>query len=206
MMLPAICDRCHAFFPSGYDVQGGTFHLANNVAGPCPHCGAMGHVPDGTFKIIGNTIELLSGPARTRSELQHFARILRDARERGADLEEVRREVRKQVPELASLADLLPRTPGDLYAFLTLIVTIIALVLSQMDKGSKETIEIHQVVNQIVHVQGPAPSKPQPSAPPRRAQSKPQPSATPKPAKPGRNSPCPCGSGKKHKRCCLLTR
>ena len=23
-------------------------------------------------------------------------------------------------------------------------------------------------------------------------------------AKPGRNDPCPCGSGKKYKRCCLL--
>lgn len=25
----------------------------------------------------------------------------------------------------------------------------------------------------------------------------------PQPKRPGRNEPCPCGSGKKHKRCCL---
>jgi uncharacterized protein len=37
------------------------------------------------------------------------------------------------------------------------------------------------------------------------AQSDTQP-ATPKPAaQPGRNQPCPCGSGRKFKRCCMST-
>jgi uncharacterized protein YecA (UPF0149 family) len=30
----------------------------------------------------------------------------------------------------------------------------------------------------------------------------PQPAPAPAPLKVGRNDPCPCGSGKKHKKCC----
>lgn len=40
----------------------------------------MGHVPDGVYNFIGNTIELLNGPLRVVAELQRLADILKNAK------------------------------------------------------------------------------------------------------------------------------
>lgn len=99
MMVPAVCDACHAFFPSGFNIAGGA-SFAGCASGPCPRCGGMGHIPDGTYEFIDNSIRLLSGPERSRQELTMLADILRTARERGATLQELRAEVREKAPEL----------------------------------------------------------------------------------------------------------
>jgi hypothetical protein len=40
----------------------------------------MGHIPDGIFELVGNTIRILSAPQRTINELSRLADILREAR------------------------------------------------------------------------------------------------------------------------------
>lgn len=49
----------------------------------------------------------------------------------------------------------------------------------------------------------PRPSRPVPM-PSRPARSAPNPTTISSPERIGRNAPCPCGSGKKHKKCCML--
>jgi hypothetical protein len=187
MMVPAVCDSCGAFFPSGYDLHGTEIKLAGNRAGPCPRCGGMGHIPDGTYNFIGDTIELLSGPARSRSELQRLTEILQSARARKASIEEVQGEIRSNLPELSSLADILPTTRSELYAFISIILSILTLILSQLDRGTSQKIEVNQVINQITSV-----------APPPRNLQVPGHATVPKV---GRNELCSCGSGKKFKKC-----
>ena len=74
----------------------------------------MGHTPDGAFKFVESTIQILSAPRRSVDELNKRAKIIRDAREQKAASEAVVDKTRKELPELAGLADLLPQTRGEL--------------------------------------------------------------------------------------------
>jgi hypothetical protein len=187
--VPAVCDRCGAFFPSPIEADNSTNITFSNVAvGPCPRCGGTGHVPDGTYNFVGRTIEFLSGPGRSRTDLERLASILRTARDRGATVEDIKGEVRREVPELSSIADLLPKTRSELYAFIAILLTVLTLLLGEIKKGNEPHIEVHQVFNQITQVVG---------SPPRQVQHPPEPARS----KTGRNERCPCGSGKKYKKC-----
>lgn len=189
---PAVCDRCGTMFSSGIVIdEAKNVTLAGNRAGPCPSCGATGHVPDGVFNFINNTIELLSGPQRTIAELQRLAQVLRAQQRRGASAEEIQSTIRHEAPELASLADTLPGNRSELYAFLALFLTIIGLVSTCWERSEDPKIEINQVINATV----------QQSASKRSVSDAPPASAAPGESKPGRTDPCPCGSGKKFKRC-----
>lgn len=60
----AFCDTYGTVFSSGIFVENPTnMSFAGNRLGPCPHCGGMGHVPDGVFNFIGNTIKSCLRPS-----------------------------------------------------------------------------------------------------------------------------------------------
>ena len=189
--VPAFCDTCGTAFNSGIFVENSSnITFRGNRAGPCPSCGGMGHVPDGVFNFIGNTIEILSATQRTVSELMGLARILREARARAETKEQVTARIEKELPAFSLLARLLPENKSELYGFLGVILAAIALYTQSPEKSpSQTTININQVVQQII-IEPPKPGQ-------REATPSPRPSA-----KPGRNEPCPCGSGKKYKKCC----
>lgn len=190
MDVPAFCDSCGTAFNSGIAVDNSrNISFVGNIVGPCPRCGGVGHVPDGVFNFVGNTIEILSAPQRTFDELSRLARIIEEAREEQAPPDAVVQKIRQQLPALAGLADLLPRTPADLYAFLTLIIA----VLSLMTQGGRNerpptNITVNQSISQV-YVQ----SDSKTAVPHQSAKSL---------KKIGRNASCPCGSGKKYKQCC----
>lgn len=153
----------------------------------------MGHVPDGVFNFVANNIEILSAPQRTVDELSRLAKILHEAREKKQSPEQVAEAIREEVPELAHLADLLPKTRAELYALLALIVAVITLLTQggQMG-GNTAEITINQTINEVFFETDKA-TKPKETAEPQVKK------ATPKV---GRNDPCPCGTGKKYKKCC----
>ena len=188
-------------FPSAVEVSDSTnISFYGCGSGPCPGYGGDGHIPDGVYNFIGNTIELLSGPSRTVSELERLASILMQARQEGASLAQVGKKIQDEVPELSSLKNILPKSRSELYAFIAIIIAIVSLVLGQLKRSEPPKVEINQVVNVIYQHQ-------ESSAPRRsddKATSKIQPKVHQKPKKNvGRNDPCPCGSGKKYKKCCL---
>jgi hypothetical protein len=188
--VPAFCDTCGTVFNSGVFVENSReVSFAGNRSGPCPKCGGMGHVPDGVFNFIGNTIEILSAPERTRAELMRLAEILRQAKERSETKEQVAERIEKEVPGLAKLADLLPSNRGELYGFLGVVLAA-AQLLSQGEKTPQApvTVNVTQVIEQVIV---PTPTSRSPTVKP-QVQTK----------KPSRNQPCTCGSGKKYKRCC----
>ena len=114
MKVPAICDNCGAFFPSGFDMTNcKNITFAGCKSGPCPKCGEEGHVPDGIYNFIGSTIELLSGPKRTVSELEHLATILIKIRNQGASLQQTTQKISEEIPELYSLTQVLPKTRSE---------------------------------------------------------------------------------------------
>lgn len=194
MDVPAFCNTCGAVFRSGIAVENSRgIVFAGNQAGPCPLCGGMGHIPDGVFNFVENTIEILSAPQRTVDELSRLARILHEAREKKQSPETIAQSIRKELPGLSGLVDLFPKSRAELYAFLALIVAVITLISESSGGSGKATnITVNQTINQVL-VQTEKESSAQEKA--RQPTKKAAPNV-------GRNELCPCGSGKKYKKCC----
>jgi len=183
--VPAFCDTCGTVFNSGFFVENATnITFKGNRSGPCPNCGGMGHIPDGVFNFIGNTIEILSAPERTVAELTRFAEILREAKEKSETREQVVSRIEKEIPSLSGLINLLPENKSELYGFLAVVLAAVQLFTQTPSPQNTTTINVTQVIQQVI-------SKP--------AGAK---SAPVKSKKVGRNDLCPCGSGIKYKRCC----
>lgn len=183
--VPAFCDTCGTVFNSGFFVENSmNISFSGNRSGPCPRCGGMGHVPDGVFNFIGNTIEILSAPERTVAELTHLSRILDEAKTKSETREQVASRIEKELPSLSKLAQLLPENRSELYGFLAVVLAAVQLFTQTPAAPSSTTINVTQVIQQVT-------AEPQPQkVAPRTAK------------KTGRNEPCPCGSGAKYKRCC----
>ncbi len=188
--VPAVCDTCGTMFPSGIFIENSTnVTFVNNTSGPCPQCGGMGHIPDGTFNFIGDTIELLQGPQRTVYELESLAAILRQAREHKASVEEIVEAIQRETPQLTRLADLLPSTRSELYGFIQIVLAAIALLLTQAAQGvniQDVDIDVNQIIGITIEQQTQRPNL------------QPHTQGIPKV---GRNELCPCGSGNKYKKC-----
>ena len=209
--VPAICTSCGAFFPSPIGIAPGSTNVTlafNVVTQGCPHCGGTGRVLDGTFDFVGDAIRLVSGPGHTVRDLERLEAILRDAQERQAPIEDIQQEVSAQVPRVKAIANLLPKTRPEAYAFyIPLLVLIIQLAVGAFQKGETPKIEVNQVINQVLNqnitinqnITSPQQEPPAAQSPPRRPV--PSPKSTVKAPKIGRNDPCPRGSGKKYKKC-----
>lgn len=188
-MIQAFCDICGTMFPSGIFVENSTISLSGNRAGPCPKCGGMGHIPDGIFQIIGNTIEVLSAPQRTLQELKRFAEVINEAQKKEYSSEEFIEKVKENIPEFSSITDLIPKNRAELYAFIALLLTIIQILMQSPEKPSQNitnNINIRQVIEQAYRETSCDVKKKNIS----------------KVKKVGRNDICPCGSEKKYKKCC----
>jgi hypothetical protein len=132
-LMPAICDNCGAVFSSGVMGNDGALHttFVNCTASPCPRCGGTGHIPDGIYNFIGNTIELLSGPQRTIDELKILAELLNKARRDKYSPQKLNEEIEKELPQFSSLLQkFLPKTKAEFYAFIGLILTAITIMIN----------------------------------------------------------------------------
>ncbi|MFQ5329392.1 MAG: SEC-C metal-binding domain-containing protein [Thermodesulfobacteriota bacterium] len=99
--------------------------------------------------------------------------------------------IKESVPPLSPVADLLPSPPAERYAFISLALKAIVLFISELGQSDEPTVEVHQVLNAVYEEEADSPS-PVAATP-----------LTEEGTKVGRNDPCPCGSGKKYKKCCL---
>jgi hypothetical protein len=187
-ILPMFCDSCGNAFPSGVAIDSAT-RVTNlsfsNYTAECPRCGGIGRIPDGVYNFIDGTLTVLHAPERSIKELKRLAEILKAARadpHKAADLEQ---KIQTEVPAFAQLLDKWkPKTAGDRYALIGILLAAVGLVIAMRESSKPTTtVTVHQVIANT-YVQAPA------AAP--KAHSK----------KVGRNEPCPCGSGKKYKRCC----
>jgi len=185
---PAFCDRCAAVFPSGIISEGrSTQSIAGQNAGPCPVCGGEGHVPGGVFEFLDSAIEMLSAPEVSEADQRILASILTEACGKQSGIDEIRAKIDAEVPALLPVCGVIPDSPTGLYAFLTLIVAVVSLLLAgeqEQDQSSPLTAE--RALAHLIGLTASAASRPV-SRFQRRIR---------------RNDPCSCGSGKRFKQCC----
>jgi hypothetical protein len=138
---PVVCDNC------------GTISRTRAVAsGPgdplkCPVCGepmrsfATGDVLERV------ALEVLWRPGRRVEDLRTYKEVLDNLRgaldDNELSPEEAPERLRREAPELAKLADVLPKTRAELYAALGLILSAIALFLNidQENKPSRSVFD-----------------------------------------------------------------
>ena len=151
--IPAFCDTCGTAFKSGFFAENASnLTLRNNKAGPCPKCGGMGSIPDGTFNVINNAIQIISAPDYSIEQLKKLANILAIAKMNSVGAEEVTQKIQKEIPSFMSLRDVLPKTRTELYAFLTLLILVITLIIQTRRESSITKVDIQNIVTQSVQI------------------------------------------------------
>lgn len=154
--LPAICDNCEMIFPSGIAGGGGsTLVMEGNKSGPCPRCGKMGSIPDGTYRLIENIIEVLSAPERTLDELKRFSDLLDKTRKEELNIEELVKETNERLPSLHPLLDwVLPRNRSEKFSFgMVLLGIILNIFTSALINNQPADVEPEVIVNNIYEIQ-----------------------------------------------------
>jgi len=204
--LPAVCNACGTIFPSGFAVGvGSSNYFSSNTSGPCPGCGGVGRVPDGTIDLsrpdvvaalramaqlgsIHNLRRMLALLSVVRSDdlLAIRQTLTSGAADRSED--QVIKDVQQAAPGLRNAASLIRNRDNrmELAIWLTLIAAIIPIVIALKSNQQEVTPPRQEQIIQLI--------VPTPSARP----------ALPIQAQrrtPGRNERCPCGSGKKFKHC-----
>jgi len=187
--VPAFCNNCGAVFPSGIDLEDADEPMpAGASVAPCPVCRQSGSVPDGVLTFVGSANAVLSTPQRSELELAQLATILTEACGNWTSPDEVVARINQDLPQLSSIAGLLPVTRDGLYPRLALIVSSISLLLQSRQRG--DDAQSVTVDRTIEHIFG-STMKLAGSAEKARERRSVR-----------RNAPCPCGSGKKYKQCC----
>ncbi|WP_429099127.1 SEC-C metal-binding domain-containing protein [Aeromonas rivipollensis] len=201
--IPAICDDCGTMFPSGIFMENCTnIRLSGNKSGPCPSCGGWGSIPDGVFNVLGSVIEIIDAPRKTLEQLGRYVRVINKARDNKLTREEFKEQIEKDVPELACISDILPKTRNELYAFLGLLLTALAIMISLMKDDETVVIEPQIILEQTINNYNFGPQSTTSSvAKPDRGYLGDR--SFKQKVKVGRNEPCPCGSELKYKKCCL---
>ncbi len=120
----------------------------------CPRCGEWAELPDGTFNIVGETIEVLSAPDLTRERLLRLAEILRTASEGGISEEDAAQAVAEEAPALAPLFDQFGPVMKKalIYFLLTVINLLAAQALAEHRDHSATKQDVQSAVEQAIDI------------------------------------------------------
>ncbi len=192
--IPAVCSTCSSLFFAPNLVGGaGQVEFHGSMLSPCPVCGGVGDIIDGVYNAATNTARLIISSATKPQQLKALEAIFLAAKKNKLSLDQINGRVQEKVPELQSISDWVPKTRMELYTFIGIVLALITYISTTTFnfKDSNNSVSedkvkelIDRAVKEQIKVQ------------------KPEPKVNMK--KIGRNEPCPCGSGKKYKKCCLI--
>jgi uncharacterized protein YecA (UPF0149 family) len=183
--------------PHAFNIGGATnVHIEDVSVSPCPNCGGVGHIPDGIYSATTDTISVVATTAKSAESLATLLRILHRARDQRSSAEELAKSLdEEQTANLKPVAELIRRLPRklDIKYWIGIAIAVVALMQGQVTDQKITGIEsqVDQMYAQVLAQHPPATPVPVPRPPtsPHRF------------ANVGRNDLCPCGSGKKYKRC-----
>lgn len=202
-MFVAFCENpsCGAIFPAPSIIGGNgnaTIQMTNNRYGPCPNCGGYGRIPDGLYQYANNVVKLLRGPQESQAALRRVEALLKAAHNQTLSRDEVLSQVREVAPNVATAMEKVPPTTVTQQWILIFIAVVTLAILIQTTYFKKSDSELEKLFIEHLLAESRALQKPV------AISTKGQTFRREAPKVP-RNSPCLCGSGKKHKHCCGKT-
>ena len=148
--IPAVCNNCGKLFPSGFNFSGRDNIFVNCTAGPCPYCGSNGKIPNGIYSALSDTaLAFVSGKIKA-TQLKHFIEIIKLAKKQDIDSATLSEEIKNQIPELSSVANILPKTRTELYAFLLVLIAFLTLLLNSIKPKKLSEPILEQEINVII--------------------------------------------------------
>lgn len=103
-MRPLVfCPNGHVFESRAIGVTIAQHATFENVAEPCPICGATADVMDGTFDFLADSIRVLSAPQITIDRLNALQRAIQEVADQPT--EQIVETIRREEPELAAVVD-----------------------------------------------------------------------------------------------------
>ena len=152
--VPAVCPQCHLVFPSPIAIAEGVRGASiYNIGVQCPRCGGNGRILDGIYDALGNTIRVLLTSNRSIEQLETLRHALKTARESKASRQEIGDTIKAHTPELQQIADALPQTRVELYAFITMLGVILTAIIAAsgvFQKKGPTDAEINAMVEKAV--------------------------------------------------------
>lgn len=149
--LPAICDNCNTVFASSFvGGPGVTMIVTGSKSGPCPVCGSLGSVPDGTYDIINDIEATLN--VDNGKDVFKLQRILNTASKQDS-ISSIQNRIKKETPQYESIIDAIEyfftRTKNTLAAIATvstLIFGVIGVIPDKSNSDENSTIKNQQEV------------------------------------------------------------
>lgn len=169
-----------------------TIHMTNTRVGPCPVCGSFGLIPDGIYQYANHAVSLLTGPGTSIHALRKVHEILKRAKSKPEDKEEVLKEVEAVSPQAAQALQQAPETANYLN-WIAVLIALIALAIQVHTSYFKVDDVEKQFRDHLLEENKELREQNKKAIPYKREKPKIQ-----------RNDPCLCGSGKKYKKCCGL--
>ncbi|WP_461632269.1 SEC-C metal-binding domain-containing protein [Labilibaculum euxinus] len=185
--IEAFCNNCNVFFGSGVNISGSSIVTMQNNTVNCPKCGKITSMPDGVFKFVRGSIELINNSDISLRRLHAIRENLIELNRSKTNLDKAKNEITNDIPELRGLVSALPKTRTELYAFLALLVMIVGMAITNFSGNKKQPIEYNKFITNNHYNTTDTIIK--------RDTVRIQPKIQ-------RNEKCPCGSGKKYKFCC----
>jgi len=148
--IPAVCENCQAIFPSRVDVRAQNVTFVSCGGGACPRCGGNSKILDGVYSALGNTLHILLQQANT-GLLKQLVPVLDEAAKRQLSRDTIRARIEETTPELRTIGDCLPETRTELYAFIAILLTLLAMLIAVVGhKSGDKTEPSQQVINQYI--------------------------------------------------------
>jgi hypothetical protein len=124
-----------------------TIHGA--TVGPCPRCGGRASIVDGTYRLLSVGTGLIK--AADVAVLERAVAFLQRQQAGNQPIELLKQEAKAEVPELQTLWDLMPKKRTEAYTLMSLLVTVILFVLTQMRSPQKEAAKSVVIPSEIVN-------------------------------------------------------
>jgi hypothetical protein len=152
--VPVFCDNCGTLFVTSSLIGGDVRVTFENTGfGPCPGCGGMGRVLDGSYEFIGDTIKVLGAPAWSHEKLTWLEERIRAAQAGAESTDDVIEDITEHAPELAELFRSLLKKGWTGLQVLVAILAVVTYLQSREDPPATSTqIEhVDQVLERLEH-------------------------------------------------------
>ena len=180
--------------------------LENNIES-CPRCGGAARIVEGEFNIRDGVFEVLRSTRLDRDMLQRFAGIAQQANDGAIPMEEAAARIAEEAPALGRALERVPFNVRKVFIWVLLqaLVILTAQIVAESRDHSATRVDVEHAIQRNDHVMQNEMQRAVEQAlnDYRRQQADLEPVArTERKAKTGRNAACPCGSGRKYKKCC----
>jgi hypothetical protein len=146
-------------FPSGFSLNNAIRTKFTDCTCPCPRCGNVGHIPDGVFDFVGDSVKVISDANISTEVLQGLVNAINAyMTDPSASREQITEEIKRRAPGLSPLLAAFPHNRVEWYAFLGLLVAFLTLWVTWQvsHQPTPPTIEIfEQVISKCGHAPTP---------------------------------------------------